>query len=308
MGARPRRRVAHDGSDAVTLTPLRPRPAQSADQRRASVQMTLPAVAITALVVGGGLGATVLQSVGLMPIAGQPRFSLDAFVANGTDVATAVGVSLWIAGASTVIAVVVGTAAALVIVSGRWGGRIVAALGAATVTVPHLIGAAAVGLLLADAGVLPRMLGIAPESWPALVGGPSWAAVIAEFAWKESAFIALVVTGTLATRVATYDESAAMLGAGRWQRFLRVFLPLTAPTLLICAAISFVYALGSYEVSWLLGRSYPEPLPVLAVRLFQGVALDSRPEAAAVAVITATIALAAVGATFAALRRTAAWR
>lgn len=270
--------------------------------------MAAPAVLAVALVVGGGIGATALQSVGLMPIAGPAQLTFEPFAANARDVAAGVGVSLWVAGASTVIAVIVGTGAALVIVSGRWGGRVVTALSAATVTVPHLIGAAAVGLLLADAGVLPRMLGVAPEAWPALVGGPSWAAVIAEFAWKESAFIALVVTGTLAARVETYDEGAAMLGAGRWQRFLRVFLPLTTPTLLICAAISFVYALGSYEVSWLLGRSYPEPLPVLALRLFQGVSLDSRPEAAAVAVITAGIALLVVGATFAGLRRTAAWR
>lgn len=292
----------------MTLTPLTPRPVASARQRGRSVLMVLPALVITVLVVGGGLGATVLQSLGLMPIVGEAGLSFAAFSADPGEIASAVGVSLWIAGASTVIAAVVGTAAALVIVSGRWGGRIVAALGAVTVTVPHLIGAATIGLLLADAGVLARLLGVPAESWPALVGGPTWAAVIAEFAWKESAFVALVVTGTLATRIAAYDEGAAMLGAGRWQRFRWIFLPLIAPTVLICSAISFVYALGSYEVAWLLGRSSPEPLPVLAVRLFQGVSLDSRPEAAAVAVITAAIALVAVAATFIALRRTAAWR
>ncbi|MET2010858.1 ABC transporter permease subunit [Microbacterium chocolatum] len=292
----------------MTFAPPARRAAQSARERRTGALLVLPAVALTVLVVGGGLGATVLQSLGLLPIVGAPAFSFDAFTADPDAVWAAVGVSLWVATVSTLIAAVVGTAAAMVIVSGRLGGRLVAALGAATVTVPHLIGAATIGLLLADAGVLSRLLGIPPESWPAFVGGPLWAAAIAEFAWKESAFIALVVTGTLATRVAQYDESAALLGAGRRQRFLRVFLPLTAPALLITSAISFVFALASYEVSWLLGRTYPEPLPVLAVRLFQGVSLDSRPEAAAVAVITAAIALGVVALTFAALRRTAAWR
>lgn len=292
----------------MTFAPPSRRVARSARERRAGALLVLPAVALTVLVVGGGLGATVLQSLGLLPIVGAPSFSFDAFTADPDAVWTAVGVSLWVATASTLIAAIVGTAAAMVIVSRRLGGRLVAALGAATVTVPHLIGAATIGLLLADAGVLSRLLGIPPESWPAFVGGPLWAAAIAEFAWKESAFIALVVTGTLATRVAQYDESAALLGAGRRQRFLRVFLPLTAPALLITSAISFVFALASYEVSWLLGRTYPEPLPVLAVRLFQGVSLDSRPEAAAVAVITAAIALGVVALTFAALRRTAAWR
>lgn len=280
----------------------------STTQRRRSALLVLPAVVLTGVVVGGGLGATLMQATGLLPIVGAAEPSLAAFSAHPDDLAAAVGVSLWVATASTIIAVFVGTTAAVVIVSGRLGGRLVAAVGAATVTVPHLVGAASIGLLLADAGVLPRLLGIEPEAWPALVGGPWWVAVIAEFAWKESAFVALVVTGTLATRVANYDETAALLGAGRWQRFRHVLLPLTLPSILISAAISFVYALGSYEVAWLLGRTYPEPLPVLAIRLFQGVSLDSRPEAAAVAIVTSAIALAVVGATFAALRRTAAWR
>jgi putative spermidine/putrescine transport system permease protein len=270
--------------------------------------LVLPAVVVTLLVVGGGIGATLLQALGLMPIAGPVTPGLDAFAAHPDDLLAATGVSIAIAAVSTVIAVVVGTAAAVVIASGRAGSRLLTALGATTVTVPHLIGAATIGLLLSDAGVLPRLLGIPPDEWAPWVGGPLWGAVIAEFAWKESAFVALVVTGTLATRIATYDETAALLGAGRWRRFRHVLLPLTAPTIVICAAISFVYALGSYEVAWLLGRTYPEPLPVLAVRLFQGVSLASRPEAAAVALVTCAISLAVVALTFAALRRTAVWR
>jgi len=285
-----------------------PRRAGTGAARRRGALMVLPAVTVTAIVVLGGLGATLAQAFGLLPIIGPARPGIGAFTAHPDDLASAVGVSLGIAATSTAIAVTVGTAAAIVIVSGRLGGRIVAGLGAVTVTIPHLIGAATIGLLLADAGVLPRLLGISPESWPALVGGPWWVAVVAEFAWKESAFVALVVTGTLATRVSTFDETAALLGAGRWQRFRHVLLPLTLPSIIIAGAIGFVYALGSYEVAWLLGRTYPEPLPVLAVRLFQGVSLDSRPEAAAVAIVTSAIALATVALTFAALRRTAAWR
>lgn len=291
----------------MSFAPVARRGGSRGERLRATL-LVLPAVVIALVVVGGGVGATLLQALGLMPIAGPLTPSVDAFAAHPEDLAAATGVSLAVAAVSTLIAVVVGTATAVVIVSARTGSRLLAALGATTVTVPHLVGAATVGLLLSDAGVLPRLLGIPPDAWAPWVGGPLWGAVIAEFAWKESAFVALVVTGTLATRIATYDETAALLGAGRWHRFRHVLLPLTAPTIVICAAISFVYALGSYEVTWLLGRTYPEPLPVLAVRLFQGVSLASRPEAAAVAVVTCAIALAVVASTFAALRRTAVWR
>lgn len=291
----------------MSFAPVTPRQGTSGQRWRGAL-LVLPAMVLTAIVVGGGIGATLLQAFGLMPVAGPLTPGPAAFTAHPDDLAAAVGVSLAIAAISTLIAVVVGTATAVVIVSGRAGSRMLSALGATTVTVPHLVGAATIGLLLSDAGVLPRLLGIPPESWAPWVGGPLWGAVIAEFAWKESAFVALVVTGTLATRVATYDETAALLGAGRSRRFRHVLLPLTTPSIVICAAISFVYALGSYEVTWLLGRTYPEPLPVLAVRLFQGVSLASRPEAAAVALVTCALSLAVVGSAFAALRRTAVWR
>ena len=132
--------------------------------------------------------------------------------------------------------------------------------------------------------------------------------MIAEYAWKESAFVALIVAGTLATRVASYDETAALLGATRVKRLRFVMLPLCMPALVVSSTIIFVYTLGSYEVAFLLGRSYPEPLPVMALRLFNSVTLTSRPEAAAVAVITTAISLIVVGFAFLALRRTALWR
>jgi len=133
-------------------------------------------------------------------------------------------------------------------------------------------------------------------------------AVIAEYAWKESAFVALVVAGTLLTRVAQFDEPAALLGAGRIARIRMIFLPLAMPSLIVASTIVFVYTLGSYEVAWLLGRTYPEPLAVLAIRLFNDVNLTSRTESAAIAVVTVVAALATVAIASLVLRRAAVWR
>ncbi|MCY7289151.1 MAG: ABC transporter permease subunit, partial [Cryobacterium sp.] len=98
------------------------------------------------------------------------------------------------------------------------------------------------------------------------------------------------------------------LGAGRWRRFRFVMLPLALPALTISSTIAFVYTLGSYEVAWLLGRTYPEPLAVMALRLFNSVTLTARPEAAAAAVLTTVVSFLVVGLCFWALRRTAVWR
>ena len=58
----------------------------------------------------------------------------------------------------------------------------------------------------------------------------------------------------------------------------------------------------------LLGRAYPEPLPVMAIRLFNSIDLATRPQAAAAAVVTAGLALLAVAGALAVLRRSAVWR
>lgn len=275
---------------------------------RRSTLLVLPALVLAVFVVAGGVGAATLQSLGLMPLIGPVSLSVDAYTGQAGALLGALGLSLAIAAASTVIAALVGVGTALLIVGGRWCGRIVAVTSAATVTIPHLIGAATVGLLLADSGVLARMFGVPPELWPSLVGGPWWVAVVLEYAWKESAFIGLVVAGTLITRVARFDEAAALLGAGRWKRFRFVMLPLALPALAISSAIVFVYTLGSYEVAWLLGRTYPEPLAVMALRLFNSASLTARPEAAAAAVLTTAVSFLVVGFCFWAVRKSAVWR
>lgn len=280
---------------------------QPAVRRRRTTLLVLPAILPAAIVVIGGVGTTLLQSLGLMPLVGSPQLSVAAYDGGG-ELADSALLSLWIAAAATLIAAVVGFFAAVLIISGNWGGRIIATLGAAAITVPHLVGAATVGLLLADSGVLPRLLGIPPDAWPALVAGPSWFAVIAEYAWKESAFIALIIVGTLATRITSFDETASLLGASRLTRLRLVILPLAAPSLLVASTITFVYTLGSYEVAWLLGRTYPEPLSVMALRLFNSASLTARPEAAAAAMITVALAAVAVGVAMLGLRRMRAWR
>jgi putative spermidine/putrescine transport system permease protein len=268
----------------------------------------LPALIAVLLVLGTGLGAAVLQSLGLMPLVGHPRLSLAGYLQSRGELFTAAGLSLLIATASTLLAALIGLATALVVVGSRPGAKALSALVTASIPIPHLVGAASVGLLLADSGLLARWLGVAPDAWPSLVAGHWPTAVVLEYAWKESAFVALVVAATLAVRLPALQEAAAVLGAGRGARLRHVVLPLAAPPLLAASTIAFVYTLGSYEVAWLLGTAYPEPLPVMSYRLFTSTDLRARPEAMALAVTTTVLSGAAALGALALLRRTAAWR
>ncbi|MDO8732656.1 MAG: ABC transporter [Actinomycetota bacterium] len=260
--------------------------------RRAAL-LVLPAAIPTVLVLGTALAMGTAQSFGLAPITGPPNASLAAYREVGGDgeLWSAMTISITIAVVATAIAVIVGFATALAATSTRRGGRMLTGLAVSTIPVPHVIGAAAIGLLLADSGWLARLFGATTDTWPQFVGGPWWTAVILEYAWKESAFIALVVMATLARDAAELSETAAVLGASATARIRHISAPLAAPALIIAGTLSFIYALGSFEVPWLLGRTYPEPLPVLAYRLFTSTDLGVRPQALAVSMVTVAIAL-----------------
>ncbi|MGB3186317.1 MAG: ABC transporter permease subunit [Ornithinimicrobium sp.] len=265
--------------------------------------LTLSAAVLCAAVVAGAVITLALSAAGLMPVVGQPALSGQPFTTVAPDLALATRESLVIATASTLLAAVIGLGAAIVVLSSTPGAKTLAALAAAPIPIAHIVAAASFALLLSDAGLFNRLSTVDTSSWPSLVAGPWPIGSVAAFAWKESAFVALVISAAIGPRLRAYSETAALLGANSWQRITRVFIPLALPSLLGACIIVFLYTVGSYEVVWLLGRAYPEPLPVTAYRLFTSVDLQARPQAAAVALVSVGLALAAAAATVPLLRR-----
>ncbi len=269
----------------------------------AGTRLVAPAVLLVVVVSGTALVAVVATSLGLVPLVGEPRLNADGFTSVAVDLRAAVGESLLTASLATVLAAMVGLAVATLVVQAGRGIATLVAVSAAILTVPHLVGAASTGLLLSDVGLAQRWSGVAPGAWPELVAGAwPWATVF-ELAWKESAFVALVVGGSIGGRYDELRQAAAVLGAGRLQQWRRVLLPLAAPALLSASLIAFVYALGTYEVARLLGRTYPEPLPVMAYRLFTSIDVTARPQAAAAAVVVTGLSVAFAALALPLLRR-----
>lgn len=253
-----------------------------------------PALALVLLVTGAGLVSVLATSLGLFPLFGPAGLSTQGYVAVGADLRPAVRETLVIAISSTVLAAVAGLLVGTVVLVSSRHRWLVGGLAAGVVAVPQLVGAASVDLLIGDTGLLPRILGLGPERWPDLVGGAWPVATVLEFAWKESAFVGVVVIATIGRRLTDLLEVAAVLGAGPWRRWSRVLVPAALPAVAGSSVIVLVYTVGSYEVPWLLGRSYPEPLPVMAYRLFGSIDLAARPQAAATAVVGAAVAGATV--------------
>lgn len=249
----------------------------------------VPSVVAITVVAGAGMVAVVVTSLGLMPLYGQPRLS----VAGWRDAAPALwpGIveSLMIATSATVLAAVIGLAMAGLMLGAGRAVTLVRAACLVVLAVPHVVGATSIGLLLGPGGVAARVATADSGSWPALVGGTWPIATVLELAWKESAFVALVVLASVGPGHRTRGEVAAGLGAGPVQRWTRVLFPTAVPALAASSLVTFVYAIGSYEVAWLLGRVTPEPLPVLAFRLFGSIELTDRPAAAAAATVGAAL-------------------
>lgn len=63
-------------------------------------------------------------------------------------------------------------------------------------------------------------------------------------------------------------ESADTLGASRWQRFLRVALPLANSGYLVGAIMSFAHTMGEFGVVLMIGGNIPGQTKVLSIAIY----------------------------------------
>lgn len=269
---------------------------------RATIALSLfPALGLIALLFGSSVVLAVGQSVGYLPFIGQTRLSLDAYrsLVFGTTYArefwTALSFSLWVSSAATVIAAVGALLlAALLGQRLRRGG----ALFALNVNLgfPHLVWAIGLGLLLAQSGIVARVmaaLGVidAPSAFPVLVRDRYGWGIILDYVSKETPFLLLLLLSVLRAQPTAYDVVAANLGATRWQQLRYVTLPLVLPTLTTGAMLVFAFVFGAYEVPAVLGVRYPRMLSVLALEFFVDPDLRSRAAGMALGVIMAGVVI-----------------
>ena len=260
-----------------------------------------PALVVVGVFFLGGVGQAVAQSFGYQPYLSGSHLSADAYTALWTDPAVRASLLLTarVAVLSTAFAAVLAVAAALAIQRLTRGRAVVTALFQANLAVPHLVGALCMLLLLSQGGLLSRLthgvgLTATPAALPELTNDRFGVAIIAEYVWKETPFLTVLVLAALSRGVAELDAAARVLGARPAQRLRHVTLPLLAPSLAGGSILVFAFAAGSYEVPYLLGRPYPATLPVVALQYYNDTDLTSRPQAMAVAVLIALLSGLAV--------------
>ncbi len=253
-----------------------------------------PAVGVIGILFVGGLGVALVQSLGHMPAIGLTGWSLDAYgqVLGDEDFVDSLLLTLYVSGVSTGLSTVLAVLAALALRRSR--GRLSAVVFQLPITIPHLVAAVGIALVVAQTGLGARLaaaLGLIgePKEFPALLYDRHSVGIILTYVWKEVPFIALVVLASLRGVASELEEVARTLGAGAWQRFWYVVFPVISPSVVAASLLVFAFTFGAFEVPYLLGKSYPTMLPVMAYNEYREIDLAARPAAMAINVLIALI-------------------
>jgi multiple sugar transport system permease protein len=128
-----------------------------------------------------------------------------------------------------------------------------------------------------DLGVINYYLGlpgIGPIPW---LSDQRWAmpSVIIMDVWKNTGFAMLVCLAGLQNVPEVYHEAAALDGAGAWQRFRHITLPLLTPTLFFLIVIFSIGALQVFDSIIVLTEGGPGDATRSIVMYLREVAFDS---------------------------------
>ena len=255
-----------------------------------------PALMVIVILFLGGLLLGLARSFNYMPVIGLTDFNFDAYinVFSNYEFYQSVGLSLYIAVTATVIATILAVASALLLRETFAGKRIVTFFFQLNLTIPHIVGAVAMLFLLTQSGFLARVthfFGIIdrPVDFPIMIFDDYSLGIIIQYVWKEKPFMGLITLAILQSIGDDYEEVAQSLGANRWQRLFHVIIPLITPGVMRAYVVAFAFTFGAFEVPYLIGKTYPTVLPVLAYHRYTDVDLKLRPEAMAMALVLAAI-------------------
>lgn len=223
--------------------------------RSARLRALVPALALLGLF-GSGLVHTALlgSSPGAWAALATPPLVATLWFTLGYSLASALG------------AVALGTALALALMP-RGEGSSPARASRVWLALPPVTAGFLVVLVFGATGFLAALLapftGGQPLASP--VRSSTGAGIVVAAVLKESAFVVLWVRGSLDRLDPRLVPTARMLGAGPWQVFREILAPVVVPSAAVAGLIVFLYALGAWELPFLLGPSDPQALSLFVL-------------------------------------------
>ncbi len=162
---------------------------------------------------------------------------------------------------TTVVSLVVGLAAALLLNEKFWGRGFVRAVIVFPYIVPTIVVVFIWKFMFNSRGVINQSLsalGLVQEFIPWL-GDQRYAmiTIILISAWAWFPFVAITLLAGLQTIPTAYYEAAALDGAGPARRFWAVTLPLLAPAIIVVLLLRSIWALRNFDMIFLLTGGGP---------------------------------------------------
>lgn len=129
---------------------------------------------------------------------------------------------------------------------------------------PVLVSTIGVGLLFQvlmnpDRGVINGALGVIGIEGPGWLTDPSWAlmSIALVDVWKGVGLATLIYIAGIVSIPREYMEAARVDGAGSWESFRRIVLPLCKPATVTVIILSLIGGLRSFELIWAMTRGGP---------------------------------------------------
>jgi putative spermidine/putrescine transport system permease protein len=237
----------------------------------------------------GGAGMAMAQAFGFFSLIPLEKGWMVGFgrMLSNPAVLQCFAYSLWVAFASALASVSLGTLAAFLIWRLPGALQKTAAIYKLYLVLPHAAVAFVVLILFSQSGVLASLahaIGLIqqPAQFPVILFGGDGLGLILAYTGKGAAFVILLVYSMLQRLDRRYLNTAAMLGAGRWGVFSQVVYPHVRPAMHTGFIILFLYSLGGFDIPYLLGESHPSMISIKVYNLYFKRELANRPEAMAI--------------------------
>ena len=203
------------------------------------------------------------------PMVGGPRFiGLGNYIEAlaSSEFWAALQVTALFAATSVILETSIGLGLALIMHHAVAGRLFIRATVLAPWTIPSAIAAVLWSWMLQPSGIVNHLLGT-----QVLWTGDEWAskcAILMIDVWKTSPFVALLLLSGLQTIPEELYLAAKIDGAGPWQCFTRITLPMLRPALLIAVLFRTLDALRIYDIPAILtgGANDTTTISVLVVR------------------------------------------
>jgi len=258
--------------------------------------MLAPVMVLMIVLFLGGLISGLLQSFGYFPLAGLKRFTLDYYLELITDKGFLRSLTFTLQ--VSVIPTIVGTCVSVLLAFSlrkRFLGReFLKFIYKLPLQIPYMVAIFMIIVLFSDGGLTARVfyhLGLisSPSDFPHLLYDDYGIGIMLVYLWKQIAFTTLVVYSVLLGINPEYEEAARVFGASSWRLLRYVYVPLMLPGIMSASLIVFAFNFASFATPFILGKTYPNTLPVIAYLAYRDTEISQRPYAMAMSTIITLI-------------------